>query len=83
MPFGVFILFVSIVIPLVVWIIKNEESVVEFEDEIFAKIKSCFSKNESKNDQESENKIYVVERKSERYDETRNKFSREERNFVA
>ncbi len=82
MPFGIFILFVSVFFPLTVWVIKNEEQVVELEDKMFQKIKSRFSKS-ADNEEKTENRIYVVERKENRYNEMRSAILREDRNFVA
>lgn len=78
MPFGLFILVLSVFFPLLMWIIKNEEKVVEFEDEILSKIKCRLFANLKPN--ESETKLYVVQ---PRQSEKKRDFSIEERNFVA
>lgn len=81
MPFGLFILVLSVFFPLLMWIIKNEEKVIEFEDEIFMKIRARFFKESETNENKAQ--LYVVKSSGAQEKKMRRDFSIEERNFVA
>lgn len=77
MSLGLFIVFVAVFTPLIVWSIKNEDRLIDLEDKIIADIK------DSKVQAERKKNIRVVERKAEYSDIRRVSTTCEEGNFVA
>lgn len=77
MSLGLFIVFVAVFTPLIVWSIKNEDRLIDLEDKIIADIK------DSKIQAERKKNIRVVERKAEYSDIRRVSAPCEEGNFVA
>lgn len=77
MSLGLFIIFVSVFTPLIVWAIKNEDRLIDLEDKIIADIK------DSRTQTNREKNIHIVENKQDYKVRQRIEVHCEERNFVA
>ncbi len=77
MSLGLFIVFVAVFAPLIVWAIKNEDRLIVLEDKIIQDIK------DSRTQAKREKNIYIVERKTDRQVRQRIDAPCEKGNFVA
>lgn len=77
MSFGLFIVFVSVFAPLIIWSVRNEDRLIDLEDKIIAVIK------DSRAQAIREKRIHVVERQPQPRETSYRQVSCGERNFVA
>lgn len=83
MPFSLFIVMFTVVTPIIFWMLKNEDKLIDFEDEIFAKIKARFAKEDHEDDPTPERNLRVVENHNDEFTACERRYMREEVHYVA
>lgn len=77
MSLGLFIAFVSVFAPLIIWALKNEDRLIDLEDKIIEVIR------DSRAQAKREKNIHIVEGSANQVKVKRTEINRKECNFVA